>query len=278
MPAGRIGWRPLASLLLGGLIFALAQAQIQRVKRSQVNAEIMISLPAFVQVVLAGGDRYLAADWASIRALVTETSRMGPEDFRVLAEVQRDASWLNPAHEDNYYIAAAILPWEGQVDAAQAILRRATLARPFDVNPPFYYAFHLVQFFGDGLGAADWLRQAATKLPDPQQGLVLETFAVRWLDRSQDIELAARIADDMAARTKRKDFATYLHLRATRLRDLAALRSAASVYREQYGRPVKALSELVESGLVKSLPADPVGSGFALDPNGTPIFADRRRK
>lgn len=278
MSGMRIGWRSLASLLLGGLVFALAQGQIQRVKRSVVNAEIMVSLPAFVQVVLAGGDRYLAADWASIRALVTETSRMGPEDFRVLAEVQRDASWLNPAHEDNYYIAAAILPWEGQVDPAQVILRRATLARPFDYNPPFYYAFHLVQFFGDGLGAAAWLRQAAAKLPDPQQALVLETFAVRWLDRSQDIELAARIADDMAAKTKRKDFAAYLHLRATRLRDLAALRSAAATFRERYGRPLQSLSQLVDSGLVTRLPADPIGSGFALDAGGTPIFAERPNK
>lgn len=265
-------------LLLGCMVFALAQGQIQRVKRSQVNAEIAISLPSFIQVVLAGGDRYLAASWSSIRALVTETIRMGPEDFRVLAEVQRDASWLNPAHEDNYYIAAAILPWEGQLEAAQTILRRATLSRPFDVSPPFYYAFNLVHFSGDGLGAAVWLRQAAAKVPSPEQALMLESFAVRWLDRSQDIELAARIADDMAARTKRKDFAAYLHLRAARLRDLAALRSAASIYRERHGRSVKALADLVESGLVKSLPADPVGSGFALDPTGTPIFADRPRK
>lgn len=265
-------------LLLGCMVFALAQGQIQRVKRSQVNAEIAISLPSFIQVVLAGGDRYLAASWSSIRALVTETIRMGPEDFRVLAEVQRDASWLNPAHEDNYYIAAAILPWEGQLEAAQTILRRATLSRPFDVSPPFYYAFNLVHFSGDGLGAAAWLRQAAAKVPSPEQALMLESFAVRWLDRSQDIELAARMADEMAAQTKRKDFADYLRLRGQRLRDLAMLRRAASSYAEKFGRPAATLADLVQSGIVKNLPADRIGSGFAIDSRGVPIFAERPRK
>lgn len=192
--------RPLIALLLGSLIFVLAQTQLQHVKRVQVLAEIAVSLPVFIQVVMAGGDRYLAAQWSSIRALVTETARMGQEDFRVLAEVQRDASWLNPAHEDNYYIAAAILPWEGQVDAAQIILDRAMLSRFYDYQPPFYFAFNLVHFFNDGLAAAESLRRAASRLTNPDERLMLENFAARWLDRSDDIDLAARIVESTRQR------------------------------------------------------------------------------
>lgn len=270
--------RPLIALLLGSLIFVLAQTQLQRVKRVQVLAEIAVSLPVFIQVVMAGGDRYLAAQWASIRALVTETARMGQEDFRVLAEVQTDASWLNPAHEDNYYIAAAILPWEGQVEAAQTILRRATLARFYDNQPPFYYAFNLVHFYNNGLAAAEWLRQAATRLPNPDERLVLENFAARWLDRSEDIDLAARILESMAAQAKRKDFSDYLRLRGQRLRDLAMLRRAADTYVQRFGRPAGALADLASSGLINRLPADPIGFGFAIDGNGKPIFAGKPQK
>jgi len=241
--------------------------------RTRPRAEIEVVLPVFVQVALAGGDRYLAASWSSVRALVTETVRMAADEYRVLALVQRDVSWLNPAHEDNYYIATAILPWEGEVEPTQVILRRATLARPFDYQPPFYYAFNQMHFKGDALGASEWLRSAASKLADPDERLTLENFAARWLDKTQDLELAARIVDAMAAQAKRKDFAAYLRQRSQRLRDLAALRRAAATYHERYRRPLQSLDDLVRSGLIAQIPADPFGSGFAVDQTGLPVLA-----
>jgi hypothetical protein len=45
-------------------------------------------------------------------------------------KLQRDIAWFNPAHEDNYYIAAAILPWNGQVDAAQYVCARHPMRAP----------------------------------------------------------------------------------------------------------------------------------------------------
>ena len=271
-------WLPMLCLILGGLIFATAQNRISRVKRNQVNAEISVTLPLFIQVVLAGGDRYLAASWAAIRALVTETARMSRDEYRVLAEVQQDASWLNPAHEDNYYIAAAILPWEGQLDPAQVTLRRATLARFYDYQPPFYYAFNLLHFKADGLAAAEWLRHAAPKLPNPDERLIMENYAARWLDRTDDLDLAARIVDAMAAQTKRKDFADYLHMRSQRLRDLALLRRTAIDYANRHGAPPGDLADLVQSGLLQKLPSDPLGFGFGLDPKGVPILFNGPRQ
>lgn len=271
----RLSLWPIVFLLIGGLTFFLAQKRLQSMQRPVVTTEIQVALPVFAQVVLMGGDRYLAANWAAVRALVTETMRMTPDEFHILGLVQQDAAWLNPAHEDNYYIAAAILPWEGQVDAAQSVLRRATAARPYDYQPPFYYAFNLFHFLGDSSAASAWLRQAAPKLGNADERIMLEDFAARWLDRSHDLELAARIVDAMAAQTKRKDFADYLHQRSRRLRDLAALRQAASSYRERFGRSPEALHDLVRAGLIAEEPADPFGLGFGLNAEGVPIFRNR---
>ncbi len=271
--AQRTAWLPMLLAMAGGLAFWAGQTGIQEVKRPRPKAEIEVVLPVFVQVALTGGDRYLAASWSSIRALVTETVRMAPEGYRILALVQEDVSWLNPAHEDNYYIATAILPWEGEVDATQVILRRATLARPFDYQPPFYYAFNQMHFKGDALGASEWLRRAASKLSDPDEQLTMENFAARWLDKTQDLDLAARIVDSMAAQAKREDFAAYLRQRSQRLRDLAALRRAATSYTERHQRPPESLDDLVRSGLIAQIPQDPFGSGFALDQAGLPVIA-----
>lgn len=269
----RLPLLPLLLMLVGGLVFWLAQEGLRGVTRFRPKAEIEVALPVFVQVAMAGGDRYLAASWSVIRALVTETSRMAREEYEILGQVQKDASWLNPAHEDNYYIAAAILPWEGQLDPTQVILRRATRARFFDYQPPFYYAFNLVHFKGDVLAASQWLQQAAEKLPDPEERLILQNFAARWLDRSQDLDTAARIVDAMAAQAKRKDFADYLRKRAQRLRDLALLRRAATVYVERQGKPAGSLNDLLKAGLVEKLPVDPFGFGYAIDAKGLPIFS-----
>lgn len=254
--------------LIFAAVFVGAAERLKSVPRQSVALELQVALPLFVQVLMTAGDRHLAANLATIRALVVATDRMRPEDYRILAKVQEDASWLNPAHEDNYYIATAILPWNGEFDAAQTILARAAKARYFDYQPAFYYAFHLLQFKGDAVGASAWLREAAEKLPDDDERLIMQNLAARWMDRAQDIDLAIRVVEAMARQAKRKDFRAYLEQRVARLRALGQLRAAAEDYRRRFGRPLVKLANLVEAGLVTAIPADPFGFGFDLDPRG----------
>lgn len=264
-------------LLLGAVIFVVSTTALRQQKRTNPSAEIQVALPLFVQVFMAGGDRFLAANLGSIRSLITETAKMDPEEYKILAKVQVDASWLNPANEDNYYIASAVLPWNGQVDAAQTILRRASLARPYDYQPAFYYAFNLIHFKGDAAGASEWLRKAATKLPDDDERLIMENYAARWLDRTDDLELAIAVVESMAQQARRKDFRNYLLLRAQRLRDLLALRKAADVFRRETGLPPKTLDQLVVAGLIPALPVDPFGFGFSLDAGGIPLLNNQAK-
>jgi hypothetical protein len=259
-------------LLLGAAVFSLAVLALRQQPRSQAPSEIEVALPLFVQVFMAGGDRFLAANLGSIRALIADTARMQPDQYKVLAKVQVDASWLNPAHEDNYYIAAAILPWNEQVDAAQTVLRRASIARPFDYQPSFLYAFNLLHFKGDAAGASAWLRDAASKLPDDDERLLMENYAARWLDRTGDLELAIAVVESMARQARRKDFRAYLLLRGQRLRDLVILRKAADVYRQRTGGSVQSLEQLVAGGFIQALPVDPFGFGYTLGADGIPVF------
>lgn len=269
-----LGQRALFGLcaMVGAVLFVSIQQRLQPLPRMKANAELEVVLPLFAQVLMSGGDRHLAANLGAIRALVTETRNMTAADYALLGRLQDDVSWLNPAHEDNYYTAAAILPWEGQLDSAQAILSRATLARFYDYQPAFYYAFNLVHFKGDGLAAAQWLREAATRLPDPQERLIMENFAARFAERSQDLRLAIGIVDAMAANTRRQDFAKYLRLRSDRLRMLLSLREAAETFVRRHGRPIVALDELVAARLIPEVPKDPLGAGFSVNDAGVPVF------
>lgn len=268
----RVGFIAPLIFFVSVLLFLLAVNELRPQVRKQASSEIEVALPLFVQVFMAGGDRFLAANLGNVRALIADTARMQPDQYKVLAKVQVDASWLNPAHEDNYYIAAAIMPWNGQVEPAQTILRRASIARPFDYQPSFLYAFNLLQFKGDAAAASAWLRSAALKLTDDDERLLMENFAARWLDRTEDLEVAAAVVESMAKQAKRKDFRVYLQQRAQRLRDLLALRKAAAAFRTRTGEVPRSLDQLVSGGFMAALPVDPFGFGYALDAEGIPVF------
>lgn len=270
-------WMALVLFLVA--VFATTVGSLKSRPRQNVSVEIQVALPLFVQVLMAFGDRNLAADFATIRALVVVTEKMNPEEYKVLGKVQADASWLNPAHEDNYYIAAYILPSAGELEAAQTILARASQARFFDYQPAFLYAFNLMHFKGDHVGAAEWLREAALKLPeDDDNRLIMQNLAARWMDKAPDINLAIVVVDAMAKQAKRKDFRAYLEQRVERLRSLKALRAAATVFRERHGRAPARLDQLVGPGLLPALPKDPIGFGFDIDPTGQIILRTSRPK
>ncbi len=262
--------------LLALLLAAVYVATVERLRpqpRQTVSVEIQVALPLFVQVLMAFGDRNLAADFATIRALVVVTEKMRPEEYKVLGRVQMDASWLNPAHEDNYYIAAYILPSAGELEAAQVILARATHVRFFDYQPAFLYAFNLMHFKGDAAGAAEWLRAAALKMPeDDENRLIMQNLAARWMDKVPNLDMAISVVDGMAKQARRKDFRAYLEMRVERLRSLKSLRAAAAVFRDRHGRVPAKIEELVGPGLLPSIPRDPIGFGFDLDPQGQVVL------
>lgn len=236
--------------------------------RAPPAAEMQVALPRFVQVLMAGGDRYLAANLAGFRALVSTPHTMAAENFHVLGIVQSDAAWLNPAHEDNYYIAAAILPWYGEVDATDFILRRSTQARPFDWQPPFYLAFNSMHFRKNPVEGAKWLLEAAHHVSSEIEQIELEQLAALWVAKGEDAEFAIRMHRSMASGTQNKGFARFLERRATRLENLLQLNQAVEKWRAQNGRVPAGLEELVARKMIGEVPSDPFGGHYFLAPSG----------
>ena len=72
----RLSHRVAISLVatLAILAYGLAIDRLSGAVRDPVQPELLVSLPRFAQVLLAGGDRHLAANLAGFRVLVAETS------------------------------------------------------------------------------------------------------------------------------------------------------------------------------------------------------------
>jgi len=258
--------------LLSAVVYGLAAQRLAGLPRATAKPELLIALPRFAQVLLAGGDRYLAANLAGFRVLVADTGRMSAEDYTVQAKLQRDIAWFNPAHEDNYYIAAAILPWNGQVDAAQYVLRKASDARTFDWYPLFHYGFLFYHFRNDPATGAQWLLKGVPRVKNQPDEWALQNVAAGWIEKGYDTANAAGMVAAMAENAPRGAFRNYLQVRADRLRALATLQNAAKRFRDLYGKDVHSLADLVRSGLLPGIPKDPLGFGFGLDGEGRPIL------
>lgn len=261
----------VAIVTLCGYFYSVSA--LSRVPRNTPLVEMQTALPRFAQIAMAGGDRYLAANLAFFRVLVASTEKMQAENFHIQGIVQRDVAWLNPAHEDNYYIAAAVLPWSNEYEAAQEILAQAAAARPFDYSPAFFYGFNAMYFKRDIYDGARWLRRASEQTRMEDERLMLQQMAAKWMDRGDDPALAASIVAAMAEHARPKNFQNYLLKRVARLKALAQLRKDVARYVEQYGTSPMKLEDLVSARLVTELPSDPFGKGFVLDAAGNVVFA-----
>lgn len=245
--------------------------------RRDVSREMQVALPRFIQVAMAGGDRYLAANLADFRALVASTDKMNADSYRVQAIVQSDAAWLNPAHEDNYYLAAAILPWNGEIEAGDYVLRKAIDGRPFDWSPVFYFAFNRMYFHHDHVDAANWLRVGAQRASDVDDRLLLENMAARWYERGYDTRTAILVVSAMAKGARDRQFQKYLWMRVDRLKALLALEVSTTEYRSRYQRLPDSIDDLISAGLIGQPPKDPFGFGFAFK-DGMPILLNAPTK
>jgi len=267
---------PVAVLLLSVLLFGSSQQRLAALPHESANPELLIALPRFAQVLLAGGDRYLAANLAGFRVLVAETQHMKASDYAVQAKLQRDIAWFNPLHEDNYYIAAALLPWNGELDAAQYVLRKASAARTFDWYPLFHYGFLFYHFHRDPATGAKHLLEAVPRVNNVQDQWALQNLVAIWIEKGYQTGDAAAMVEAMAADSPAGNFRNYLQVRARRLRDLEQLQNAAGAYRERFGRRPERVDDLVTAGLLREIPKDQLGYGFGLDASGVPVLNANR--
>lgn len=238
-------------------------------------SELRVALNVPLQILAAWGDRYLAANAGTWRAIVVDATRMSSSTLAALARIQEDASWLNPAHEDNYYMAAAILPWEGEFERGQTILRRAMEARRGDILPAFFYGFNQIQFLGDWQSAYQAALRGAESAPTDGDRQLMTVTAARWLERSEDADSAIRLTAKLAETTRDRALQDYLRLRVERLENLRRLRLAAKEFESRFGSGIDSLADLVDSGLIERIPEDKVGLGYEVA-NHLPVLKQKR--
>ncbi len=254
------------SLSLGLVAFALFaaiaawRAQQPVLLTPQLFADRVV-IPAPLLVVLHGGDRFLAADFETMRLSATGMDDRGV-DTGYLVRAQREVARLNPCHEDNYYLANGLLTWGGAVEQGNEVLRAAVDCRFWDEFPAFFYGINLSFFQRDNEEAARVLEigaQRSTHNAAAMQKLAVMLRAEQFADERLALNYLTQQRDS-ASDPKLQDM---LDKRVIRLQGLIELREAQRTYEAKH-EPLQDLQQLLDRAIVAELPTDPLGLGYEL--------------
>jgi hypothetical protein len=253
-----IRWHVPAFTLSAIVLFWLTVAMQNNVTTRQHErpAEIVVAGPT--QVLLYGGDRFLAANIEAIRAAASATANEA-QGFRLRAH--QSVSRLNPCHEDNYWIGNAALSWGGAEEQGFELLSNAMHCRYWDEWPAFFYGFNQNFFLHNLPEARKALELAAQR--SQSNAAVFQTFSL-MLAAGEIDDTRAAIEMLQRERDKAKDpkLRDMLDKRVVRLNGLLTLRDAQATFEKRYKRPLAEAKELLESGLLESFPDDPLELGY----------------
>ncbi|MBK7686829.1 MAG: hypothetical protein IPJ25_13150 [Rhodocyclaceae bacterium] len=247
--------------LLAYLVYVWSITQISTSARTSLAVPDSVVLPATFQTVIYGGDRYLAANIESTRVLMAGEAIVSGKDQDYLYRNHTVVADLNPCHEDNYYVANALLSWGGNVDAALDILRIATKCRFWDEVPPFFLGYNLYFFKYQNQAAKDLLFEAAERSPKNRVGL--QKFGVMIeAEGIPDVHMAKNYLIDQRTQARDKKLKDMLGLRIARLEGLIVLRDAQVSYEKRTGRPLRDPQDLISNRYLAAFPNDPIGLGY----------------
>lgn len=220
---------------------------------------VVISAP--ILLALYGGDRFLAANLEAMRLAATSTEN-GMTDGHYLTRAQLVVAELNACHEDNYYLANALLTWSGAVDRGNEILQRAMDCRFWDGLPAFFYGVNRSFFDHDLDEAVRALELSAERWPENASSLRRMAIMLR-VESFNDAQVALNYLQAQRDSTRDPRLRELLQLRVERLLGLIELRAAQQRYERVHGK-LTDLQQLLTRDVLAVLPEDPLGLGYEL--------------
>jgi hypothetical protein len=265
-------------LLIGALFLAVAAIQ-SRLDESfgqyRSTEEILyIDNPRVLKKALVGFEN-VAADLYWLRTVQYFGGKRrdaANKNFDLLEPLLRITVTLDPKFKIAYTYGAVFLsePFPqgaGMPSKGIALIDDGIRQHPghwrFYLDKGFIYYWYLRDFnkaaeiFLEGSkleGAPFWMKTTAGRTL--LEGGNRQTARALW-----------QVLHDTAETPQQRDNAT-IHLRQLDALDrLDALRSVVAVFRERFGRPPGRWEELMAAGLLPSIPIDPTGAPYVLDPS-----------
>lgn len=269
----RVRWQglaaPLAGLLLLGLCVGLQGLLSQRMDKAAMVREELRHLPrGEVLKPMMLGYGHLAADvlWLNILQVLGERE-VHASDYEWLSHALDVVTTLDPHYVYAYDVGGVVLAeLAGRVDWSNALLEKGLAANPDAWRLPFQLGFNAFFHQQDYVQAADYMARAA-RLPG-RPAYVPELAARLYVEGKQPV-LALHFLDVMIAQTQDVSVLAVLERRKAEViieRDLEVLDRAVQGFVQRMGHLPASVQELVRAGLLVSIPVEPFGGTYVIDP------------
>ncbi len=177
-----------------------------------------------------------------------------------------DAStYIDPYNIDSYYIAQAVFAWElGRIRDVNFLLERGAMHRTWDYNLSFFLGFNNYYFLKDYKSAAMYMEQAARISRFP----LAINLTARFLHESNETATAILFLRFMIEKTWNEKVKHILETRLKALEAIHLLEKGIKIFESRYHKSPLTIGELVDKGIIDSLPEDPYGGVFYIGRQG----------
>jgi len=276
LPHNNRGTRALNWFLLGlaGLVLLAAIGWLQgeldrREDRTAVQIEGLAQLPKgeYLKPALLGY-HHLGADILWLRLVqVIGKKRNSADEYEWMYHALDVLTTLDPQYAYAYYAGGVILgDLANRPDLSNRLLEKGADANPEVWNIPFLLGYNYYFLLGDPAKGAKYIMQAA-HLPDGPS--YLPGLATRMSVEAGNPDTALAFLEARLLETQDPEMREVLAYRMKEViieRDLRLLETAVETYRTQHRVLPATLMGLVVVGVLPSLPQEPFGGDYRLDP------------
>lgn len=197
---------------------------------------------------------------------IGEEKETSPQEWQLISNMIDRITDLDPSFWDPYLFGEMMLPWDaGMIEEANELMQKATWNRPNDYRPYYFLGFNHFFFQKKYKQAGKYLRLASKR---PGAPYYLTGLAARFSHFGNDTGAGIAFLKKMRKQANSNQIKEYLDPRIKTLKIMARLKEKVVEYKEKYGEKPEKLANLVETGILAKIPADPYGGEFTLLANG----------
>ena len=261
-------------LCMGGILLLACVGWLQgeldrRQDRTVVQIEGLAQLPKgeYLKPALLGYHQ-LGADILWLRLVqVIGKKRNTADEYEWMYHALDVITTLDPQYAYAYYAGGVILgDLANRPDLSNRLLEKGVKANPEVWNIPFLLGYNYYFLLGDPAKGAEYIMQAAS-LPDGPS--YLPGLATRMAAEAGNPDTALAFLEARLRETQDPQTRESLANRMKEViieRDIRILESAVETYRTQHLALPATVTDLVRAGALPSLPQEPFGGDYRLDP------------
>ena len=275
---------PIVNQLLlgmGGILLLACVGWLQgeldlRQDRTVVQIEGLAQLPKgeYLKPALLGYD-HLGADFLWLRLIqVIGKKRNSADEYEWMYHALDVITTLDPQYAYAYYAGGVILgDLANRPDLSIRLLEKGVSANPEVWNIPFLLGYNYYFLLGDPSKGAEYIMEAARRPDGPSY---LPGLATRMAAEAGSPDTALAFLEARLTDTHDPEMREVLANRKKEViieRDLLMLESAVEAYRTRHQTLPATLTDLVVASALSSLPQEPFGGDYRLDPKTGSVFS-----